>query len=74
MFRKRKSAVEGDPEKSWNGIEAEEELKRKRWSCRLAWWRSTNKKEALHLLGLRGDASTQTSAAVKLELLLSPPS
>ena len=50
MFRKGKSAVEGDPKKGWSGIETEagDEL-----GWRLAWWESTEK-EASHLLGLRG--------------------
>ena len=50
MCRKGKSAVEGDPKKSWSGIEKEREPSR----MRLAWWGSTEKKEASHLLRLRG--------------------
>ena len=47
MFRKGKSAVEGDPKKSWNWMEL-------RLGCRLAWWESTEENEASQLLGLRG--------------------
>ena len=53
MFTKGKSAVEGDPKKSWSGIETEAEPSRRRLGWRLAWWGSTEK-EASHLLGLRG--------------------
>ena len=50
MFRKGKSAVKGDPKKSWSEIETEGELNK----GRLAWWGLTEKNEASHLLGLRG--------------------
>ena len=36
------------------GIKRRREPNRKRLGRRLAWWGSTEKKEALHLLGLRG--------------------
>ena len=61
--------VKDDPKESWNGIETETELDNRRWACRLAWWGSTEKKEATHLLGLRG-TSTQISAPVESELLV----
>ena len=35
------------------GVQAERELNRKMWGGSLAWWGSTEKKEAPHLLGLR---------------------
>ena len=54
MFRKGKSAVEGDPKKSWSGIETQAGLNKEKVGWRLAWWGSTEKKEASHLLGLRG--------------------
>ena len=47
MIRKENSAVEGDPKKSWSGIETEA-------SRRLAWWGSTEKNKASYSLGLRG--------------------
>ena len=34
---------------------------------------STENKEASHLIGLRGNTSTQTSAPIKTELLMWPP-
>ena len=54
MLRKGKSAVKGDPKKSWSGVETEAEPSRRRLGWRLAWWGSTEKNEALHLLGSRG--------------------
>ena len=54
MFSKGKSAIEGDPEKSWSGIKTERDPSRRRLSWRLAWWESTEKKEASYLLGFRG--------------------
>ena len=32
ILRKEKSAIKGDPEKGWSGIETKRELKKKRWS------------------------------------------
>ena len=54
MFRKGKSAVEGDPRKVGVGLKQKRELNKRRFGWRLAWWESTEKKEASHLLGLRG--------------------
>ena len=53
MLKKEMSAVEGDPLESWSGIEVEGELNKKKLSWRLAWWGSTEKKEASRLLRLR---------------------
>ena len=63
MFRKRKSAVEGDPKKGRSGSE----LNKKRWGWRLAWWGSNEKKKASHLLGLRGrhQYSDQRSSRIR---------
>ena len=36
------------------GLKRRREPSRRRLGWRLAWWRSTEKKEASHLLGLRG--------------------
>ena len=36
------------------GLKRRRELNKKRLGWRLAWWGSTEKKEASHLLGLRG--------------------
>ena len=36
MFRKGKSAIEGDPKKSWSGIETEGKLNKRRLGWRLA--------------------------------------
>ena len=41
------------PRKVGVGLKRRQELSR-RWGWRLAWWGSTEKKEASHLLGLRG--------------------
>ena len=54
MLRKGKSAVEGDLKKVGVGWKRRRESSRRRLGCRLAWWKSTEKKEASHLLGLRG--------------------
>ena len=42
------------PRKVGVGLERKREPNRRRLGWRLAWWRSTEKKEASHLLGLRG--------------------
>ena len=42
------------PRKVGVGLEWRWELSRRRLGWRLAWWGSTEKKEASHLLGLRG--------------------
>ena len=54
FFRKGKSAVEGDPKKVEVGLKWRREPSRRRLGWRLAWWGFTEKKEASHLLGLRG--------------------
>ena len=53
-FRKGKSTVEGDPKEGWSEIKVEGEVEIRRWKWKLAWWGSTEKKDASHLLGLRG--------------------
>ena len=52
------------------GLKQKKKLNERRWRWRLAWWRPTEKKEALRLLKLREES---TSASVKLELLVWPP-
>ena len=52
-FRKGKSAVEGDPKKSWSGLKRRWELSKGRLAQRLAYWGFTEKEDS-HLLGLRG--------------------
>ena len=42
------------PRKVGVGLKRRREPSRRRLGCKLAWWRSTEKKEASHLLGLRG--------------------
>ena len=42
------------PRKVGVGLKQRREPSRRRLGCRLAWWRSTEKNEASHLLGLRG--------------------
>ena len=42
------------PRKVGVGLKRRRELSRRRWDWSLAWWASTEKKEASHLLGLRG--------------------
>ena len=54
MFRKGKSAVEGDLQKFGVGLKRRWELNKRRLGWTLAWWGSTENKEASHLLGLRG--------------------
>ena len=41
------------PRKLGVGLKRRGQLNKKRWGWRLAWWRSTEKKEASHLLRLR---------------------
>ena len=53
MFRKGKSAIEGDPTKVGLELKWRRELSRWRLGWRLAWWGSTEK-EASHLLELGG--------------------
>ena len=53
IFREGKNAFEGDLQKNQIGIEAERGVEKETWGWRLAWSGST-KKEASHLLGLRG--------------------
>ena len=53
MFRKGKSAVEGNPKKVGVELKTRGELNKRRWGWRLAWWGVTDKREALHLLELR---------------------
>ena len=54
MFRKGKNTVEGDSKKSWSGIETETGVGQEDVGWRLAWWKSTEKNEASHLVGSRG--------------------
>ena len=42
------------PRKVGVGLKRRREPSRRRLGCRLSWWRSTEKKEVPHLLGLRG--------------------
>ena len=63
MFGKGKSAVVGDPKKVGVGLKQKREPSKRILGWRLAWWGSTEKKEALHLLGLTGrhQCSNQSS-------------
>ena len=62
------------PRKVGVGLKRRWELSKRRFGWRLAWWGSTEKKQASHLLGLSEDTSTQTSSPIELELLVrSPP-
>ena len=45
-------------------------MSKRRLCWRLAWWESTEKKEASHLLGWEEDTGTQTSAPIESELLV----
>ena len=54
MFRKDKSAVEGDRNESWSGIEMKGELNKRRCGWRLVLWGFTEKKHTLYLIQLRG--------------------
>ena len=53
MFRKGKSAVEGDPKKSWSGIETEAGAQSEEVGLEVSLVGIHQKKEASHLLGLR---------------------
>ena len=52
------------------GLKRRREPSRRRLGWRLAWWGSTEKNEASHLLGLREDTSTQTSTPIETGLLM----
>ena len=54
MLRKGKSADEGDPKKSWSGIETEAGVEYAGVVLEVILVGSTEKKEASHFLGLRG--------------------
>ena len=60
------------PRKVGVGVKRRREPSSRRLGWRLAWWGSTEKKEASHLLG-EEDTSTQTSAPIETELLVWPP-
>ena len=53
-LEKKKVRSKMTPRKVGVGLKRRRELSRRRLGWRLAWWRSTEKKEASHLLGLRG--------------------
>ena len=74
MFRKGKSAVEGDSKKSWSGIGTERELSKRRWGWRLLAWLRSNEKEASHLLGLGGrhQYSDQRSSRIRASCVAQP--
>ena len=61
------------PRKVGVGLKRRRELSKRRLGWRLAWWESTEKKEASYFLGLRGRHSTPTSAPIETELLVWPP-
>ena len=42
------------PRKVRVGLKRKQELNKERWSWRLAWWGSTEKREVFYLFGLRG--------------------
>ena len=73
MFRKGKSAVEGDPKKSWSGIETQAGLNKEKAGWRLAWWGFTEKKEASHFLELRGRHQYSDLRSNRTELFVWPP-
>ena len=54
MFRKGKSAIEGDPKKGWSGIEMEDGVVYEEVGLAVSLVGSTEKKENSHFLGLRG--------------------
>ena len=53
-LKKERARSKVAPKKFEVGLKRRRELNKKRWGWRLAWWGSTEKKEASHLLGLRG--------------------
>ena len=55
------------PRKVGVGLKRRRELNKKSWGWRPAWWRSTEKKETLDFLGLRGrhQYSDQRSSRIK---------
>ena len=61
------------PRKVGVGLKRRRELSKRRLDRRLAWWGSTEKKEASHLLGLRERHHYSTSAPIKTELLVWHP-
>ena len=61
------------PRKVGIGLKRRREPSSRRLGWRLAWWRSTEKKEASHLLGLRGRHRYSDQCPIETELLLRPP-
>ena len=53
-LKKEKVRSKMTPRKVGVGLKRRRELSRRRLGWKLVWWRSTEKKEASHLLGLRG--------------------
>ena len=53
-LKKQRVRSKVTPRKVGVGLKRRREPSRRRLGCRLAWWGSTEKKEASHLLGLRG--------------------
>ena len=53
-LEKERVRSKGSPGKFRVGLKRRGELNKRRWGGRLAWWGSTEKKEASHLLRLRG--------------------
>ena len=53
-LEKERVRLKVTPRKVGVGLKWRREPNRRRWGWRLAWWGSTEKKEALHLLELRG--------------------
>ena len=53
-FEKERVRLKMNPRKVGVGLKRRREPSRTRLGWRLAWWGSTEKKEASHLLGLRG--------------------
>ena len=53
-LEKKRMRPKVTPRKVGVGLKRRRELGKKTWGWRLAWWRSTEKNEASHLLGSRG--------------------
>ena len=62
MFRKERVRSKVTPRKVGVGLKRRRELSKRRLGWRLAWWGSTEKKEASHLLGLKGRPPVLKSA------------
>ena len=66
-LEKERVQSKGAPKKVGVGLKRKRELNKRRWAGGLAWWGSTETKQASHMLGLRGRRhySNQRSSEIR---------